>query len=267
MQVKHGHGVPVLRNGGVMGNNMDRRMESYFKGFKNEMSSKKPIALDDVISFTAMTYIDNWKTSYDYTKCVPKEFKSVDIDEKLSSNIDFFININYINKLFRYLLYGESNKLIKEWVIKEVDEWEIMGGNCIYLSVLLYSLFKHDKIGCHSCVKYVQGFFRHEIRKDYPSFYPWSGQHNGLHAWLTVNGAIIDIAIMQQYPFFDFKNNPFILGNIPEGLIYMGYEESEKTVMEYVKDILDFSKKHYDLWICEHRLIALNLLYESIKTP
>jgi len=238
--------------------NINRRLDSYFEGINNLSSTNNDIPIEDMIAFIKKSYSENWKTGYDYSNIEPKEFKSMNIDSRFSKEIYAPVFISYIYKLFRYLSTGNSDG-IDEWAIKEFEEWEIKGGNCIYLSVLLYSLLRHGCKICPDCIKYVQGFYRHEIRSDYPSFLPWNGQHNGLHAWITVNGAIIDISIMQQELFFDFKHNLMVFGEIPEGLIYMGFEETDDTVKSYLKDILEFSKMPYELWIRKHQLNALHV--------
>lgn len=239
-----------------MSENFKRRMDSYFDGFNNEIGTDRDLTLEEIINYSSKCFMEKWKTSYDYRKVNPKEYKSASLAPRLLSDINFRANIAYLECLFDYLLHGKTYD-IEDWVIKECEEWEIKGGNCIYFSTLLYSLLAADKMGCSDCVKYVQGFYRHNIREDYPSFFPWSGQHNGIHAWITVDNAVIDVAIRQQEYFFDFKGNPVVLGTIPDGLFYMGYEENRDTVSQYIKDILEFSKMPFLLWVKKHKLNAL----------
>jgi len=232
--------------------NFKRRLESYFEMFKNEYgTSEGSIPIEQVIEFTAKGFKENHITTYEYTEKNIISFTSRDINVKMTENMNFARIVNYISVLFDYLVTGEKRN-IDEDVLNEVDEWEIKGANCIYLSILLYLMLVTEELVCNDCMKFYQGFYRHDIRKDYPSFYPWAGQHNGLHSWITIQGSIIDIAIRQQERFFDFEGCPYVLGKFPEGLIYMGWEESKDTVFQYFINIVKSSKKGVKQWIAMH---------------
>lgn len=248
-----------------MSENFERILDSYFEAFKKEINTNRDLTIDEIIDYTSKSFMEKWKTSFDYTKVKPKEFKSLPINNDILSNTHFHAYIMYIMTLFDTILTGDTFG-IESWIIKEREEWEIKGGSCIYFSVLLYALLLDEGLGCKDCMKLVQGFFKHDIREDYPSFYPWNGQHSGLHAWIALEGAVIDIAINQQHPFFDFKNMPCVIGNIPDGLLYMGYEENINTVAYYLEEILKFSKKPLDLWILDHKINALNVMTKYIKS-
>lgn len=247
-----------------MGDNWKRRMDSYFDSMENEHSTNKEITIEQVAEYTAKCFHDKWFASYDYNLDNIKHFNTVPLREEVRKNLDFRKSVAYIMSLYDCLMNGESYGYDK-WVIDEVEEWEIKGGNCLYFSVLLYNLLMVDTVGCPECIKYVQGFYRHNVRADYPSFLPWSGQHNGLHAWVSIDGSIVDIAIKQQEMFFDFKDEPFVIAKIPDGLTYMGWEESQETVFRYTKEICEFSKKPFALWIAEHNLNALKLYKQSLE--
>jgi len=93
---------------------------------------------------------------------------------------------------------------------------------------------------------------------------PWNGQHNCFHTWVTLNDAIIDVSIKQQYPFFDFKGKPFVFGEIPKGLIYMGWEESTETINRYTSEITEFSKMTLTDWL-KHHLCNLTLVCHDLE--
>jgi len=244
--------------------NMRRRMDSYFQEINKEIGTNEDIPIEQIIEFISKQFRRKWKTSFLYKKKNVKKFDSKPLNNTLMRDIDFTKFIAYISNIYDYLLTGDTHG-IEEWIIKEVEEWEIKGGMCIYLSVLLYSLLSSELKICTDCLRYVQGFYRHDIREDYPSFFPWAGQHNGIHSWITLDDSIIDIAIRQQEYFFDFKGKPFVLGDIPEGLTYMGFIESKVIVNGYIREILDFSKMHYDTWIRKHTINALKVTISDLE--
>lgn len=243
---------------------MSRRLENYFDVLKNSETSSESFPIEKVIEFTAERFKKEYKTSYEYTKDNIISYSSKELNKILESESSFAVSINYISTLFDYLLTGNTHDISND-VLDEVTEWEIKGASCTYFSVLLYYLITIQNVACKDCVKLVQGFYRHEIRNDYPTFYPWAGQHNGIHSWITIQNSIIDIAIKQQERFFDFKGKPYVMGEIPEGLIYMGWEESKDTALLYLNDILKFSKKNLHEWFNMHFKNSINAFIDMHK--
>ncbi|MBG9733296.1 hypothetical protein [Paenibacillus alvei] len=74
----------------------------------------------------------------------------------------------------------------------------------------------------------------------------------GLHAWLELQGAILDIAIKQEEQFFEFEEKPFIIGKVPEGLELIGYREVTKTAKDYARTATKSNGMKYNDWIAMH---------------
>lgn len=253
--------------------NFGRRMEAYFKQFKEEFNGKneisssenKEFSMEENIRHIGQVFAKKWETGYDYSKVKHKIYSSVPMNPHyiMGSNVKFDRILLYIEALYDSL--DKTNYIIPDLIQNELTEWEIRGGLCIYLSVLLYSMIVYEKLCCTSCMKFVQGLATHEIRKDYPSFMPWNGRHVLLHSWIILGGSIIDFAIKQQYPFFDFKNTLYVMGNIPEGLTYAGFEETKETVEKYIEEILQFSEISFTDWIKTHYYYSILVMLESLR--
>lgn len=246
--------------------NFEKRMTAYFEQFNKEKEYKEigneEFSIEKTVKHIAKKFTNDWKTSYDYTKAKYKIYESVPLNPKVKADTFFERNVVYIEALYNSL--SKDDYIIPDIINNELTEWEIKGGLCIYLSILLYSMMIFEKRSCTDCTKLVQGFVTHEIRKDYPSYLPWNGRHILLHSWVTLEGAIVDIAINQQYPFFDF-NEPFTMGKIQDGLTYVGFEESKETVEKYVKEILEFSKMTFTEWIVGHLKCATLVFLEYLR--
>lgn len=179
-----------------------------------------------------------YQTSYDY---------KIEDMKRYQSNFKFMPPfLGYIHNLMD-LVYSRrfethlAGKIGKEEVLKADSEGEL----CVYLSILHKCLMK--EVGIES--NFIQGFFHHKLRKDFPSFIPFGKNQQGNHAWLTVGKLVIDVSIRQQERFYDFKEMPYFLGQVPKNFGLYGWEDN-KVVEKYVDKFR--GNKSYDRWIKEH---------------
>lgn len=201
----------------------------------------------------------HWKRGYSYIKRKPHLMRSKQVSNSVR-NEKFVQYIVYMHDL------AEANerhnyKTLPSQSGKELKHWDENGGYCIYLSVLLYGLLTKYNIVSKDEIKYYQGYYDFMLRDDFPSFLPIPKRHIGLHAWITIDGSVIDVTANQNMSFFDFKFESdinIILGKYPNKYRLVGFEETDKTIEEYFKMFSDFSSQSVDEWLEFHH-------QESIK--
>lgn len=209
---------------------------------------------------------DNWKTSSDYQISDPKTFKGAPLPEELRKNVHFKSGIYYISFLYEIVsAYRKHDPLIPDSIIKELFWWEKRGGQCIYLSALLYALFLEGRVAKEQDMQFCQGVHMHKCREDNPIGLMMGKEHAGLHAWITVKDAVIDISIRQEELFFDFKGTPIVAGEAPEGLNYYGFVETKDVAKGYCRDSAKEAGTYYLDWIKEHRLVASKVYSDFLE--
>lgn len=221
--------------------------------------------LESGMQLVKSMYKEKFITSFDYESKEMERFYGVKPNESLLKNIDFISNLSYIGFLF---------EIIGEWSFAKTDlpkplanellEWEQDGGQCIYLSFLLYALLRHDGIS-DSNITYCQGMYWHKCREDNPMAKVFGENHSGLHAWLEVKGAIVDISIGQEEEFFDFRGPAIVLGELPSGLDYYGFREAKSTPKEYARKAARKMGKTYVEWVSTHKREALKRYIDHLE--
>lgn len=221
--------------------------------------------LENGIQLVKSMYKEKFITSFDYDDLEMERFSGAKLNESLTSNIDFISNLSYIGFLF---------EIIREWSFVETDlpkpianellEWEQDGGQCIYLSFLLYALLRHDGIS-DSNITYCQGMYWHKCRDDNPLGKLLGENQSGLHAWLEVKGAIVDISIGQEEQFFDFKGPAMVLGELPSGLDFYGFRELKSTPKEYARKAARKMGTTYVDWVQAHKREALKRYLDHLE--
>lgn len=197
-------------------------------------------------------------TSFDYENGTPESFKGSMLDDDLARNPFLQKNLYYIMNIQDYIQYPKGNEL-PEMTVKEATRWDKDGGQCIYLSALLYCLLVNDKVVSPEDIHLCQGYYEHDCREDNLIGMMMGETHVGLHAWLELKGSIIDISIAQEHEFFDFKDKPFILGEVPEGMNLIGFRETNNTAKNYCRRIAKESGTVYLDWIKFHSQTATNM--------
>lgn len=214
---------------------------------------------EEIAKIIGLTFKTQWKTSYDYEMIKPTCFISKEIIDKLRLNNDAINSLSYMSKLAAigdYLTYEDLSKypILQEEVIR----WNHNGGFCIYLSVVLWCLLYEFGVASEAELKLVQGYYKHPVGG-------WLGQQRpdlqgkleqGLHAWITLNGAVLDLSICQERTMFVFPDGPWIIGTIPDGMHLVGWEEPKSIVKDYARIIAKESGLTYYSWITKHKEFA-----------
>lgn len=213
----------------------------------------------DIVRHLCDTLYDNgWQTSYDYLKYQPKIFSSKPLVTPKGTMRDLVKYIDYC-----YLLSRNSHQK------DEASRYSKNRGLSIYTSVVLYWLLSFWGVVDERKLKYYQGYFRYKTKGDDAGSSP--RYRAGMHAWLSYQDSVIDVTIWQQENFFDFKkrgfNLPAILGDLPDGLGLVGFEEYSSLVKDYARGFAKDSGMTFYDWIDYHRQQA-ELLHEvRIQEP
>ncbi|WP_188208295.1 hypothetical protein [Alkalibacillus aidingensis] len=161
------------------------------------------------------------------------------------SDIDIQRNIVYVSRLTHCALIedfsffdGISKK--ENFALKEVKQWNVDGGLCIYSSVLLFGLLSYNRVSDYSFMKYHQGFYDYTFPDgSLPKMlFP---KTIGLHAWISINGSAVDPSIMQLREHFGTDEEFYITGKLIDGLEYHGYQEKDLTPFSYIEAIAEKS--------------------------
>ncbi|MNV53182.1 hypothetical protein D3C71_1453110 [compost metagenome] len=199
---------------------------------------------------------NKWHTSFEYNYKDMIRFTGSDLPEDISSNSLFGAYVYYIMTLYDIVAYRSPRDILPMDIVAEAIEWDSNGGQCIYLASLLYALFLEDKIVKEDQMVFCQGMYMHMCREDFPMGFLLGGEHSGLHAWIEVKGAVVDISIRQEEDFFDFKDEPYIMGKVPDGLTMMGYKETKDVAKRYCRDAAKKANTYYLEWLNKHRIAA-----------
>ncbi|MDH6674252.1 hypothetical protein M2277_004944 [Paenibacillus sp. LBL] len=221
--------------------------------------------LESGIQLVKSMYNEKFITSFDYESKEMERFKGLKLNGSLASNIDFISSLSYIGFLFEIIRdWNPTGTDLPKPILDELFEWEKNGGQCIYLSFLLYALLRNDGIS-DSNITYCQGMYWHKCRDDNPLGKLLGENQSGLHAWLEVKGAIVDISIGQEEQFFDFKGPAMVLGELPSGLDYYGFRESKSTPKEYARKAARKMGLTYVEWVSTHKREALKRYIDHLE--
>lgn len=220
-------------------------LNNEFDFLGEHMSTNENVNEFDAIDYVSKNFDNSYHTSYDYKNIEPVLMKSKPLKKYFYKDKHFVSAVTIAEFLMQISMYGGNEKYdLIEPIKKQLLEFDRRGQLCCYISIVLYSLLKR-----RYDVQYYQGLYYHKARADYPDFLPWGNIHAGAHAFITVDGSIIDVSIRQEEMFFDFKGKTSILGNIPEGMKLYGWKENIVTVSKYINDILKFSNMTLKEWI------------------
>lgn len=218
---------------------------------------------EELIDFAAGIFKSKWKTSYDYQNTDPIRFKSLPIDKKILNHTDFMSAAVYISELTQKALSYRWNE-IEGLAGKELKAWDANGGLCIYLSILHFCLLLESKAVKEDELCLVQGFYRHPTHGILSIFSNLETQC-GVHSFISVQGAVVDLSIQQEESTFEFGERNFIIGDIPDEMELVGWTEGKHLVKQYAREIARSSGLNYFEWIERHQLNAYNLARKTLE--
>lgn len=234
------------------------------KDYFSFKTTNEDLTHERIIENVYKTFSEDFKVTYDYTEAAPKIYKGAKLSELFVKNTLTMTYTHYCYEIGNYIL--KKNIEVESFIDKEIRRFEFeLGGSCIYNAVVYICLLVEERIIHKDFIKLAQGYYKHALREDFPSIIPFGKNHCGLHAWTTFNNSVIDFCIVpQENYFFNFKNDVMVFGEVPEGLDYVGYEESYETVRAYAEEIAAFSNMDYRLWILKHKEAALKVMYKAL---
>lgn len=218
---------------------------------KDMVISKNP-SQKELSSKLNIMFKDNWKRGYSYVKSKPQLMRSKSVPDVMRQQL-FAQYIAYMQTIAHSVINYDFSELSPK-VVEEVCHWEGEGGYCIHLSVLLYGLTTKYNVFSKEDISYFQGLYDFPLRKDMPSFLPLASRQIGLHAWLTVQGSVIDVTANQNMKFFDFgfTDISLILGEYHNDYKLLGYKETEETIDWYFELFSSHMGMTVDEWIEFH---------------
>jgi hypothetical protein len=182
-------------------------------------------------------------------------YKGKKFEKEEVNHPDFLKTFLYVGELFQATEWDNRTKGLKQFderIGKELVKWEANGEMCLHLSVLTYLLLEKYGVFTDKEMKLIQGYFLHKARKDNPFASAIANIHVGIHAWLSIKGKIIDLSIGQERDFFDFKGMDVIIGEVPEGMTFKGFQEPRKVVQKHAKRYSKFLNMTDEEWIEMH---------------
>ena len=218
---------------------------------------------EELAEFAAGIFKSHWKTSYDYQKTDPIIFQSLPIDGKILKHTDFMSSAVYISELTQKALSYRWNE-IEGLAGKELKAWDAKGGLCIYLSILHFCLLLESKAVREDELCMVQGFYRHPTHGILSIFSNLAIQ-SGVHAFISVQGAVVDFSIQQEASTFDFGEKEFIIGDIPDEMEMVGWTEGKHLVKQYAREIARSSGLNYFEWIEQHKINSYKLASKELN--
>jgi hypothetical protein len=218
---------------------------------------------EELAEFAAGIFKSKWKTSYDYQSRDPISFKSLPIDEKILKHTDFMSSAVYISDLTEKALKYRWNEM-KGLAGKELKAWDANGGLCIYLSILHFCLLLESKAVKEDELCMVQGFYRHPTH-GILSLIANLATQCGVHAFISVQGAVVDFSIQQEASTFEFGENEFIIGDIPDEMEMVGWTEGKHLVKQYAREIARSSGLNYFEWIEQHRMNSYKMARDKLE--
>lgn len=219
---------------------------------------------ESLINFTTDVYNKIWHTSHDYRITEPVYFESKKISNKIMLDAQFMAIAIYISFLTDKMLEFDFTA-IEQFTGTEILEWDKKGGLCIYLSVLHYCLLLETRIVKEEDLKFIQGFYSHPSHGIMSIFANCITQ-SGLHAFITVENAIVDFSIKQEACVFNFEDgNEFIMGRIPYEMMLGGWIEGKQIAKKYAREIAKVSGINYFEWIDKHMIYAYEIGLKELR--
>lgn len=193
----------------------------------------------------------HWLRGYSYIKRNPQSMRSRNLPHSIQTPL-FAQYALYMQMLDKNV--DKDFCEISPEIKKEVQHWNNEGAYCIYMSILFYALLRKSKLVKEEDVSFYQGYYDFQLRDDFPTFLSVSERQIGIHAWLTIQGSVVDITANQNSYLFDFgfKEISVILGNYDPDYRLVGFKETQDTINTYLKKFSDYSGKTIDEWINSH---------------
>lgn len=183
-----------------------------------------------------------WKTSFNYYMYRPLKF----LDKHL---IIPEANLAEFNKFVNYCSLSANNFT----PLDEVARYQERYGLSIYFSVVLYWLLVSYGVINEKRLSFCQGYYSFAVPNDHPDNAKYRA---GLHAWLSLNGSVIDVTLWQLgFPGSETPNvrPAAIKGKIPENLNLIGFEENKSLAKEYARQFAKDSGTTFYTWLNQHK--------------
>jgi hypothetical protein len=181
------------------------------------------------------------------------KIKSERLRQSDVDNREFELAVMYADKLFRYIHMREEKYelFMNEKLMNQLIHYDGEGGMCIYLSVVLYCLLY--KAGySEKSLGYWQGYYSAPMTQPVYKMLTKMEMTKGIHAFLTLDGTLIDMTIGQIEDRYVFEGHYFILGQELEGVEHFGFRETHDIVKEYARNFAKEVSMTYYEWVNAH---------------
>jgi len=178
-------------------------------------------------------------------------YKGKDLEASIKKNPEFMKTVMYIAELFESSEW--NNRAVKlptfhEKIRKELVKWEENGELCLYLSVACYALLEKSQVFNDREMKLIQGYFLHKPDTDNALARMMGDTHVGIHAWISIKGSVLDLSIGQERDFFNFNEVAVVMGKVPEGMTFKGYQEPKKVLQKHIQKYAKFAELSEEEW-------------------
>lgn len=197
--------------------------------------------------------------SYDYAQTHVKRRRGMKFPEVSSKNLHLRNILLYCNIIARSVVINDDIS-ISDTVYNEIKHWDTEGKYCYFLSVLAACLLYEEGIFCVEQLSLLKGFYRYATDNPFLTEFTNIKTSSGLHAWLEIDGSILDFAISVTESGFITFETPFVIGFAPKNIEYWGYSEPFNTIKKYARHFAKYAKMNYYDWIAFHRKTAIKVV-------
>lgn len=173
-------------------------------------------------------------------------------------------NLTYLYNLY-LSLENEDSYLKNKMVIEEARYYDEKGILCVYFSVILYCLLLKDKLATKDELKLMIGYIHYHTHNLFYNELLNIQEITGFHSWLTYQGSVLDVSIIQEHTTFDFTNG-YIVGQIPDGLEMYGIGEGWATVERYARKFARRMGLKVKQWIQYHTIISFETFRNYLES-
>lgn len=194
-------------------------------------------------------FFQSEKYTLDNVKQFPT-YENVDLDNKEL--------ISVVLNVMAYLYHQVSNQTleieVEDWFEKEMD-FILERNHCVYFSLItkfIIEAYTNNK------VNFNQGYYRFP-NNDFVAML-FGKESIGFHAWCDIDGIALDTTLVsQQHSSYKGEfNSVYILGNQPDDVQLIGFNESNETIRGYMKDLLAVNNLSPQEWLNNYlRLIKM----------
>ncbi|MEK5183295.1 hypothetical protein [Paenibacillus sp. FSL P4-0288] len=214
---------------------------------------------EDILKHTIRGFKEKWNVGYEYAPENLVTFVGSKILVEQQHEIIIFLY--YIQYLYKYADDPDEARYLDANTKNELLRYQKDGGLCIHLSIVLYFLLLKYSTIKKSNLAYCQGFYRIRFIEADDIINHLSNEKSGLHAWLELDNAIIDISINQIS-----VNQVPILGVIPENVELKGFRETHECAKVYAKQMANYLGLKRKKWIANHEKNAKRVWVEFLRT-